>query len=123
VIEVRGVRGEHDRAAPGLDRDNLKPGGVPADAVDANPWPHLVVTLDDPDLVRVVQGHQMRQDIDVGGAAKGRDPAEGAHPERDFLSLEGIRISRALARVPCLAPTFTSYLPGPRRLSRDAPLA
>jgi hypothetical protein len=75
------------------------------------------------DLVRVVQGHQSRQGIDVGEAAKGRDPAEGPRPERDFLSLEGIRISRALARVPCLAPTFTSFLPGPRRLSRDAPLA
>src|SRR5438128_2184521 len=88
VVEVRGVGGEDDGAAPGLDGDDLEPGGVAADAVDADAGPHLVVAVDDPDLVRVVQGHQSRQRVDVGRPTKRRSPAEGPRPERHFLPLD-----------------------------------
>src|SRR5262249_37869187 len=61
VIEVRGVGREHDGAAPRFHADDLEPRGVSADAVDAQARPHLVIALDDPDLVAVVQGRQVRQ--------------------------------------------------------------
>jgi hypothetical protein len=39
VVEVRGVGGEHDRAAAGLDGHDLKARGVAADAVDPDAGP------------------------------------------------------------------------------------
>src|SRR2546426_4221138 len=88
VIEVRGVGSEDDRPAPRLDGDDLESGGVSADPVHADARPHLLVALDDPNLVRVVQGHQMRERVDVGRAAKGLHPPERSRPERDLLALD-----------------------------------
>jgi hypothetical protein len=66
----------------------MKAGRMAADSVNAETRPHLVIAFDDPDLVAVVQRRQVREGLDVGGPAEGREPPERARPERDFFTLD-----------------------------------
>src|SRR5207247_5230486 len=63
VVEVRGVGGEHHRAPLGLHAHDLKPRGVPAYPVHAEPGEDLAVPLDHTDTLVVVEGDQPGQDL------------------------------------------------------------
>src|SRR5713101_3412294 len=72
VVEVRGIRREDDRAALGLDADDLEPRGVPAHAVHAEPGEDFAVAVEETDAVAVVEPHEPRERVDVRRAAEGR---------------------------------------------------
>src|SRR5438094_2642164 len=72
VVEVRSVRGEDDRAALGLDADDLETCSVAAHAVHAEPGEDLAVAVEEPDAVAVVQPHEPGQRVHVGRAAESR---------------------------------------------------
>src|SRR5438132_9423679 len=90
AIEVRGVGGEHDRPASGLDRDDLEPRGGAADAVHADPGEHLAVAVDDPDPARIVQRHQPRQRSDVRRLPERRIVAVRPRPEGHLVPLDPV---------------------------------
>src|SRR5262244_3116461 len=88
VVEVRGIRGEHHRAALRGHAHDLKPCRVPPHAVHAQAREHVAIAFDHPDALIIVQGDEPGEGRHVGRAAVGWRPRVRPGPERDLFLLD-----------------------------------